>query len=284
VALSAPTQADHGSEADGSIAVVVLTHNRVHLLRKCVENVLLRTSDATREIVIWNNASTDTTADYLATLRDPRIRVVHSETNIGQNAYARAFRRTSSAYLVEVDDDVVDAPDAWDATLRDALRKLPAVGFLAADLKDDPHDVAAHHRYRVRPNAYVPVEVNGVKLLRGPVGGGCAMTPRDVYERAGGFRENKKQVFWLEDSAYIGDIHALGYEAAVLAELKVLHTGGPYYSETSKEKHEYWTAWARSRARREAVKRSLVRVPYVRRLNDRYGWFSLSESSSGPER
>jgi hypothetical protein len=32
---------------DGGIAVIVLTHNRVHLLEKCVENVLLRTSDAT---------------------------------------------------------------------------------------------------------------------------------------------------------------------------------------------------------------------------------------------
>ena len=30
--------------ADTSIAVVVLTHNRVHLLRQCVENVLSKVS------------------------------------------------------------------------------------------------------------------------------------------------------------------------------------------------------------------------------------------------
>src|SRR3954464_3169229 len=63
---------------DGSIAVVVLTHNRAHLLRECVENVLLRTSDATHEIVIWDNASTDGTADFLDSLTDVRVRVVHS--------------------------------------------------------------------------------------------------------------------------------------------------------------------------------------------------------------
>ena len=79
---------ESSTPADG-IAVVVLTHNRVHLLRKNVENVLLRTSPATREIVIWNNASTDGTAEYLESLDDPRIRVVRSEKNIGQNAYAR---------------------------------------------------------------------------------------------------------------------------------------------------------------------------------------------------
>ena len=98
------------STRHGDVAVVVLTHNRVHLLPKCVDNVLRRTSEATREIVIWNNASTDETAVYLDSLDDPRITVVHSERNIGQNAYAEAFRLTSAPYLVELDDDVVDAP------------------------------------------------------------------------------------------------------------------------------------------------------------------------------
>ena len=49
------------------ISLVVLTSDRVHLLRKCVDNVLMRTSDATRDIIIWDNASTDGTAEYLAT-------------------------------------------------------------------------------------------------------------------------------------------------------------------------------------------------------------------------
>ena len=267
-----PDSSERALESDGSIAVVVLTHNRVHLLRKCVENVLLRTSPATSEIVIWNNGSTDGTAPYLDSLTDPRIRVIHSEKNVGQNGYARAFRSTTSAYLVELDDDVVDAPHEWDLTLREALRKLPKIGFLAADLEDDPHDVAADYRYRIRPHAYTQEDVSGVKLLRGPAGGGCAMTPRTVYEAAGGFRENSKQVFWLEDSAYIGDISALGYEAAVLADLKVLHTGGPYYTESSKEKEAYWVAWTRSRARRAAVKRALFRLPFFARLNERFEW------------
>jgi GT2 family glycosyltransferase len=258
---------------DGAIAVVVLTHNRVHLLEKCVENVLLRTSPSTREIVIWDNASTDGTAEYLASLDDPRIRVVTSEENIGQNAYARAFRLTTSPYLIEVDDDVVDAPEAWDSTLRDAFERLPDVGFLAADLEDDPHDLAAHHRYRVRPHEYVATLENGVRLLRGPTGGGCAITSRKLNERVGGFREDPKQVFWLEDEAYIADIARLGYGAAVLADLKVHHTGGPYYSEIPREKAEFWESHSRRRARRAAVKRIVFRVPFFRRLNARYAWF-----------
>jgi GT2 family glycosyltransferase len=256
-----------------SIAVVVLTHNRAHLLRLCVENVLLRTSEATREIVIWNNGSTDDTAAYLDSLRDPRIRVVHHETNVGQNAYALAFALTAADYLVELDDDVVAAPPRWDETLLAAFSRLPEIGFLAADLEDDPHDVAAEYRYRIRPHEYAAMEVNGIELLKGPAGGGCALTSRELYDRVGGFRQQKKLVFWEEDSAYIEDIGALGYQAAVLAGLKVLHTGGPHYTQASAEKEAYWSRWNRKRARKAAVKRLLLRVPFLRRLNARYRWF-----------
>src|ERR1700740_320641 len=139
-AQSAPAPTDQlGSPPADAIALVVLTHNRVNLLQKCVENVLQRTSAATREIVIWDNASTDGTSAYLKTLDDPRIRVIESKENIGQNAYARAFRLTTSPYLVELDDDVVEAPAGWDAMLLDAFKRLPEIGFLAADLEDDPH-------------------------------------------------------------------------------------------------------------------------------------------------
>jgi GT2 family glycosyltransferase len=249
------------------------------LLKQCVQYVIARTSAATREVIIWNNGSTDGTRAYLDSLDDPRLRIVHSDDNIGQNAYARAFRATAAAYLVEVDDDVVHAPQDWDMTLRDALRRLPEIGFLAADLEDDPHDVAAHHRYRVRPDAYVLEEVNGVSLLRGPAGGGCAMTPRNVYEAVGGFRENGKHVFWLEDEDYIKRIERFGYESAVLAELKVHHTGGPYYSTLTRAKHEYWHDRRRRNTRRAAIKRVLFRLPLFGRLNQRFGWVAERPSA-----
>lgn len=255
------------------IAVVVLTHNRVHLLRKCVANVLGRTSEATREIVIWNNGSTDGTAEFLDSLSDPRIRVVHNDRNVGQNGYARAFRMTSSPYLVELDDDVTDAPEGWDLTLLTAFRSLPEMGFLAADLVDDPNDEASNYRYRIRPHEYAPKEVNGVRLLTGPTGGACAMTSREIYDSVGGFRQHKRYVFWQEEAAYIDDIKKRGYQYGVLADLLVHHTGGEHYGVRSEEKTKFWDAYWRMRARRTAIKRVVFRLPFFRRLNARFGWF-----------
>jgi GT2 family glycosyltransferase len=261
------------ARADDDIALVVLTHNRVHLLQKCVENVLRRTSPRTREIVVWDNASPDDTAEYLRSLDDPRIKVVISERNIGQNAYARAFALTTAPYLIELDDDVVAAPPEWDKTLLEAFKRLPGIGFLAADLEDDPHDLASRYRHHIRPHEYTLVEENGIRLLRGPTGGGCAITSRELNERVGGFRENKKEVFWLEDAAYIADLERIGLGAAVLADLRVHHTGGPHYTKTSKEKAAYWQRWKARQERKLAVKRALLRIPFVRLLNARYGWF-----------
>ena len=125
----------------------------------------------------------------------------------------------------------------------------------------------------MRPHEYTLVETNGVRLLRGPAGGGCAMTSRQLNQRVGGFRQSKKHVFWLEDEAYIKDIEKLGYSSAVLADLVVHHTGGAYYSELPKEKTEYWRQRTAAHARRQAVKRIVFHVPFFRRLNAHYGWF-----------
>lgn len=267
--------ATHGHVGgDGSIAVVVLTHNREHLLRQCVENVLSRTSPATREIVIWNNDSADGTRAYLDSLVDPRLTVVHSERNIGQNAYAKAFEMTSSDYLVELDDDVVGAPPEWDSTLLEAFRRLPTIGFLAADLADDPHDLASHYRYRIRPHLYTERYVNDVRLLDGPAGGACAMTSRELYHRVGGFRQSRRQVFWQEEPAYIADLQRIGFGPAVLADLKVHHTGGEYYGATSPEKTAFWQAHWRRRARRVAIKKVVFRLPLFPRMNARLRWFT----------
>jgi GT2 family glycosyltransferase len=256
-----------------SIAIVVLTFGRLHLLRQCVENTLAKTSTHTTEILIWDNASADGTAAYLDSVTDPRLRVVHHPENIGQNAYAEGFALTKAPYLVELDDDVIDAPADWDSTLLDSFVRLPEVGFLAADLEDNPHDVAAQVRHHERPHEYIPLELNGVRLLDGPTGGGCAMTSRELYELVGGFPQKRNTSFYLEDAAYIDRIQQAGYRAAVLRDLRVLHAGGPYYAPSPPEKEAYWAAVHTRARRRRAVKRALLAVPLVARFNRRFGWF-----------
>ena len=257
------------------ISIVVVTHERVHLLRRCVEDVLLRTSPRTREIVVWNNASADGTREYLDGLSEPRVRVVQSSENIGQNAYARAFALATQDYFVELDDDVIEAPPGWDETLLEAFQRLPKIGYLAASLVDDPNDSASQYFKHLRDErgAYTRRKINGVPILAGPTGGGCTMTSRALYERVGGFGQNEKLIYWHEDAAYVRKIQRIGYHAAILEDLRVWHAGGPYYSKVSHTKLEFHRREGRRRNRKDRVKRVLLRVPGFAALNARYDWF-----------
>jgi GT2 family glycosyltransferase len=255
------------------IAVVIITHNRRAALQQCVENVIGSASFATTEVVIWNNGSTDGTAEYLDGLRDSRILVVHSPVNVGMNGYARGFALTTAPFLVELDDDIVDAPQDWDATMLDAFERLPDIGFLAADLSDDPKDHASYVRHHVRPDEYQPYEVNGVRLLTGPAGGGCAMTSREICERVGGFPERPGETFWQEEWEYQVKLAEQGYGGAVLQDVVVTHRGGTHYNYQSPDKIAFWERYERRARRKDIVKRCLLLIPAVRPLNRRFGFF-----------
>lgn len=267
------------------IAIVVVTHNRLHLLRRCVEHVLGVTSEQTKEIVIWDNGSSDGTPEYLAALRDERLRVVAHPENIGMNAYARAFSLVSQDYLVELDDDVIDAPAGWDETLLEAYLRLPQIGYLMASLVDDPKDTASQYiKYLIEErSSYTRHHVNGITILEGPTGGSCTMTSRELYERVGGFGENRKSAYWREDARYVRKIHRLGYRSAMLEGLRVWHAGGPYYSgEWSAAKDAFHLRQWRIDARKDAVKRVLLRLPHVAELNRRHRWFEVPHTYVAP--
>jgi GT2 family glycosyltransferase len=267
------------------IAVVVVTHNRVHLLRRCVEDVLCRTSTMTRQVVIWDNASEDGTKEYLASLVDPRIRIVEHRSNIGTSAYAPAVALTSAPYIVELDDDVIEAPHHWDETLLNAFQKIPSIGILAADLKEDPNDSAYCYLQYLKEtrNVFVRREVGGIRILEGPTPGGCAMTSREIYDQVGGFQQQKKLIFWHEDAAYVRQVRKLGYWTAILEELKVWHAGSPYYSKPSSAKLDFHKRRARINARKNLVKRMILRIPFATALNQRYAWFYPPDEYEAPE-
>lgn len=257
------------------ISIVVLTHDRVHLLRQCVEQTLARTSPATKQVVIWDNGSTDGTRDYLDSIADPRITVVHSSENIAHNAKARAVRLTTEDYLLELDDDVIDAPQDWDAKLLDAYRKLPEIGYLAASLVDDPSDSASQYLKWMRneQGGFVEKEIDGIRILEGGIGSGCTITSRDLYDRTGGFPEKRGAPYWHLSEWYQRKLRKLGYRAAYLEELEVWHAGGSLYSEPALQKADYHRRTHKSRARKDRVKRVILAVPLAGRLNGRFNWF-----------
>lgn len=121
---------------NATVFAVIVTYNRLELLKQCIEAVLNQTYKSL-DVVIVDNASTDGTEEYIKGLRNKRIIYINTGKNVGG---AGGFHRgIKEAYLKGakwvwiMDDDVIPKEDALEK-LMDALKivKPHKTSFLAS--------------------------------------------------------------------------------------------------------------------------------------------------------
>ena len=91
--------------------VVIVTYNRLNLLKECVEACLSQTYKFS-SIIIVNNCSTDGTFEYLEGLKEETIKVINCEKNLGgaggfYEGIKYATEINNCDYLLIIDDDAI---------------------------------------------------------------------------------------------------------------------------------------------------------------------------------
>ena len=110
------------------VSVVLPTYNHAAFLPKAVDAILAQ-SFADFELIIVNDGSTDQTSAYLATLADPRIKVIERANGGLPSALNRGFAEAGGEYRTWTSADNVTGP-TWLARLVHKLDGAPAsVGF-----------------------------------------------------------------------------------------------------------------------------------------------------------
>jgi len=101
-----------------SVCALVVTRNRRALLAQCLQALAAQTQPVS-ELIVFDNASSDGTADWLASaevMQSPRWRPVRSEINTGgAGGYAEVLAlggQTEADWLWLMDDDAEPRPDA----------------------------------------------------------------------------------------------------------------------------------------------------------------------------
>src|SRR5215475_5423221 len=90
------------------VSVVLATYDRRHSLPRAIASVLAQ--DGVRfELIVVDDASGDGTADYLSTLRDPRIRTITAAWNSGPSAARNLGLEAARADIVAF----LDSDDAY---------------------------------------------------------------------------------------------------------------------------------------------------------------------------
>ena len=171
------------------VSVVIPTRNRKQLLAVTLGSVLRQRSVGI-ELIVVDEASTDGTPEFVASLDDPRVTLVRSEEPRGPAAARNhGAERASGGWIAFVDDDDVWAPDklarqlsaAHDTGAGWAYAGVVNVGTDLSIVSGSPPPTPAH--------------VVGALPRSNPIpgGGSNVVVGRDFVRAAGGFDER----LWL---------------------------------------------------------------------------------------
>lgn len=101
-----------------TITVGIITYNRIGYLPDSVNSVLQQQSEASLEVIIVDDGSTDLTKDYLESLIDPRVRVISHKSNQGRpQARNTVIENMRGDFLLWLDDDDILTTNAIASSL-----------------------------------------------------------------------------------------------------------------------------------------------------------------------
>jgi glycosyltransferase involved in cell wall biosynthesis len=168
------------------VTVVVPTRDRWPLLSSNALPSALRQSDVSLELVVVDDGSSDGTAERLAALADPRMRVIRHESSRGVAAARNAgIRAARGAWVAFLDDDDLWAPHKLRAQLDEASEAGADVVYAAAVIVDEARNVLAADIF---PS---PDELEPRLLRSNVIPGGCSsvVARSALLREVGGFDE-----------------------------------------------------------------------------------------------
>ena len=109
------------------ISVVIVSWNAKHYVELCLESLAKAPPRRSMEVLVIDNASTDSTAEMIE-LKFPWVRLIKSSENLGfSKGNNVAIRQCHGRYIALVNPDVIVFPGCLDA-LADFLDQNPKVG------------------------------------------------------------------------------------------------------------------------------------------------------------
>lgn len=173
-------------------SIVLPTRNRRRLLPRAVTSALGQGHDEL-ELLVVDDASTDETADWLASLEDRRVTWLRREVPGGAAAARNeALRRARGRIIVFLDDDDELLPGMLSAVARTFDAASPEMGFLwcGVEMVRDRKEGFELVKRLVRPAPESPLHYPA-SLLHLETGTGFGLAVRsEVVQRVGPFDED----------------------------------------------------------------------------------------------
>ncbi len=231
-----------GSEAPDEraavdVSVVVATRNRAGFLVHALRSLAAQKCDARYEVVVVDNASTDTTADAIRewSRRDARIRSV-AEPTVGLSRAKNTGIRAAQGRLILFTDDDVVLQDGWiSAYLRFFGQEHDSMRIAGGPVLPIPADLSQWPSW-VRPEARPDLPSLFYGDLERPLTrfewlwGANMAAPNDVFDALGRFQETfgrGAEVDTFEDVELVDRLRDAGGSAWYCPDAAVYHRVDP---------------------------------------------------------
>lgn len=191
------------------VSVIMTVYNSAETVRQAISSVLM-SEGVSVELIVVDDASTDTTREIVGSIADDRVRLLTNPTNVGP--YMSRNRG-----LQVITGDFVTFADADDWSHPQRLM------YQVARLQEDPEILGctvAHVRFR--PDGLADLENHLQFMGHGPV---TLLMRRDVVEQIGGFDHVRTR----------GDIEFIGRFRARFGSAALIAFGAPLVLATSSQ-------------------------------------------------
>ena len=226
------------------VSVVIVTYNSKQLIERCLAP-FVATNLPDFDVIIWDNCSTDGTAEYVSKLF-PYFKLIRSPNNIGfAAANNSAFELCSGKYVLLLNPDaflksldqiyfllkVIDSDERIAAvgprlTGADGSNQVGASGWRVNLFNIASHFLFFHKLFHKLPSLYL----SNARLLKARavdvdwVAGTCLLVRRGVIDRVGGL--NQRIFMYGEDIEWGQSMRSAGFRVVYVPMVSVLHLGG----------------------------------------------------------
>lgn len=178
------------------VSIIVPVYNKWELTRACLKSIQKNGLGEDSELLVVDNASTDSTPDGIAR-EFPGVRHLRQETNLGfGKACNLGAREARGKFLVFLNNDTLVEPGWLDALL-ELMASQPKAGIIGAKLlypnRKIQHAGIAFNNDKEPFHIYIGFHegspcVNKVRRFQA-VTGACILIPRSLFLDSGGFDE-----------------------------------------------------------------------------------------------
>jgi GT2 family glycosyltransferase len=208
------------------ISILILNYNGLHRLKK-VMPFILNQDYPNREIILFDNASTDGSLEYIKQFHE--VKVIQSDEDI-RTAKARniLYGAATGDYLYGSDNDIELTDKDTVSRLLEYYKTLDNPAFLSPFLRDvdsQNADFCGLYFNKLR-RAWPLSKIQGQGHYQVP-GFNCGshIIKRTVFEDMGGFDETPIQTTNIDDYDMSARANLLGYKNYVTTDVLLVHLG-----------------------------------------------------------